>query len=61
VPLGKEGARSAIFKVTQYGYTFVAKATIQEFIVDLEHETAIYRQLQHLQGMDISVFLGTAW
>jgi len=62
VPLGKEGARSAILKATllQYGYTFVAKATVEEFIVDLEHEADIYQTLERLQGVDIPVFLGTA-
>ncbi|KAK4071103.1 hypothetical protein Purlil1_13520 [Purpureocillium lilacinum] len=59
-PLQKGGARGVLFKVTllAYGYTFVSKGTIQVFIPDLEHEAAVYRRLEDLQGIHVPVFLG---
>ncbi|KAH8193485.1 hypothetical protein TruAng_012349 [Truncatella angustata] len=46
------GSRGVLFKVglMAYGYTFVAKGTVSAFIRDLEHETAIYKHLEGLQG-----------
>jgi len=43
-PLGKQGARSALFKLTleSYGYTFVAKGTVAAFEVKLKHEGLVY-------------------
>ncbi|KAI0402457.1 hypothetical protein F4802DRAFT_575848 [Xylaria palmicola] len=54
------GARGALFKVTllAYGYTFVSKGTIQEFIPDLEHEARVYERLKSVQGVHVPVFLG---
>ncbi|KAJ6438065.1 Kinesin light chain 1 [Purpureocillium lavendulum] len=59
-PLGQCGARGVLFQVTllAYGYTFVSKGTIQAFISDLEHEAAVYRRLDDLQGVHVPVFLG---
>ena len=59
-PLGKQGARGALFKVTlsSHGYTFVAKGTVEAFVVDLRHEGSIYDWLQSLQGSAIPVYLG---
>ncbi|KAF5136248.1 hypothetical protein E5D57_000008 [Metarhizium anisopliae] len=59
-PLKQSGARCVLFKVTllAYGYTFVSKGTIRAFIPDLEHEAAVYRRLDDLQGVHVPVFLG---
>ncbi|KAJ6438008.1 protein kinase-like domain [Purpureocillium lavendulum] len=59
-PLEKGGARGVLFKVTllEYGYTFVSKGTIKAFIPDLEHEAAVYRRLEDIQGIHVPVFLG---
>ncbi|KID83887.1 Protein kinase-like domain protein [Metarhizium guizhouense ARSEF 977] len=59
-PLKQSGARCVLFKVTllAYGYTFVSKGTIRAFIPDLEHEAAVYRRLDDLQGVIVPVFLG---
>ncbi len=61
VCIWKQGARGVLFQVTllTHGYTFVAKGTVPEFVEDLEHETAVYRRLQPLQGVCVPVFLGT--
>ncbi|OAQ58406.1 protein kinase-like domain [Purpureocillium lilacinum] len=58
--LEKGGARGVLFKVTllEYGYTFVSKGTIKAFIPDLEHEAAVYRRLEGIQGIHVPVFLG---
>ncbi|KAJ4176646.1 hypothetical protein NW767_015375 [Fusarium falciforme] len=58
--LGKHGARGALFKVTllAYGYTFVCKGTVQAFIRDLEHEAAVHKRLERIQGVNVPVFLG---
>ncbi|KAH7016457.1 uncharacterized protein B0I36DRAFT_337757 [Microdochium trichocladiopsis] len=60
VPLGKQGARGVAFQVTlaEYGYTVVAKCTVPEFVVDLEHEGSMYKTLEPLQGIQVPVFLG---
>ncbi|EGX92824.1 Protein kinase-like domain [Cordyceps militaris CM01] len=59
-PLGLGGARGVLFKVTllTYGYTFVGKGTVRVFIKDLEHEAAVYKRLQPIQGVYVPVFLG---
>ncbi|PSS25711.1 hypothetical protein M430DRAFT_33320 [Amorphotheca resinae ATCC 22711] len=59
-PLGKQGARGALFKLTLYshGYTFVAKGTVEAFIPALKHEGRIYRHLIGFQGELIPVYLG---
>ncbi|KAK8048274.1 hypothetical protein PG994_010004 [Apiospora phragmitis] len=59
-PLGEGGARSVLFRVTllAYGYTFVSKGTVQAFVKDLEHETAVYQRLRPIQGVYVPVFLG---
>ena len=61
-PLGKQGARAAIFQITllEYGYTFIGKGTVPEFVEDLEYEAAVYTErLQGLQGSCVPVCLGT--
>ena len=59
-PLGHGGARGVLFKVTllAYGYTFVSKGTVRAFAKDLEHEAAVYKRLQPIQGRHVPVFLG---
>ncbi|KAH8193699.1 hypothetical protein TruAng_012136 [Truncatella angustata] len=54
------GSRGVLFKVSlmAYGYTFVAKGTVSAFIRYLEHETAIYKHLEGLQGSQVPVCLG---
>lgn len=58
--LGKQGARGVLFQVTllKQGYTFVGKGTVPEFVVDLEHEAAVYHRLQPVQGVCVPVFMG---
>lgn len=58
--LGKHGARGVLFKVTllAYGYTVACKGTIQAFVSDLEHEAAVYKRLEPIQGINVPVFLG---
>lgn len=60
VPLRKQGSRGVLFQITllEYGYTFVSKATVPEFVDDLKHERAVYERLQPWQGICIPVFLG---
>ncbi|KAF4123118.1 Conserved hypothetical, protein [Geosmithia morbida] len=60
VKLDINGARGVLFKVTllDYGYTVVCKGTVRAFIRDLEHEAAMYRRLERLQGTHVPVFLG---
>lgn len=60
VELGKQGARGMLLQVTMlsYGYTLVCKGTVRAFIKDLEHEAAVYRRLESIQGTSIPVFLG---
>ena len=59
-PLGKQGARGAMFKITlvSHGYTLVAKGTVKSFVVDVRHEEKAYERLQVLQGMSVGVWLG---
>ena len=60
-PLGVQGSRGALFKVTlsQFGYTIAAKGTVDAFVQDLKHEAAIYKKLTPLQGRIIPVVLGS--
>jgi len=59
-PLGLQGARGALFKLTltSYGYVFVGKGTVRAFIPDLLHEGTVYKQLAKLQGTAVPVYLG---
>jgi hypothetical protein len=59
-PLGKQGARGALFRLTldTYGYTFVAKGTVRAFKANLKHEGVVYQHLNELQGELIPVYLG---
>jgi hypothetical protein len=59
-PLGKQGARGALFRLTleSYGYTFVAKGTVAAFKANLKHEGLVYRHLEKVQGELIPVYLG---
>ena len=59
-PLGKQGARGALFRLTldSYGYTFVAKGTVWAFKANLKHEGLVYRHLNEIQGELIPVYLG---
>ncbi|RMD44474.1 hypothetical protein DV735_g754, partial [Chaetothyriales sp. CBS 134920] len=55
-----QGAHGAMFKVTlaRYGYTFVAKGTIEGFIHHLLRESKMYKYLVHVQGSATPVHLG---
>jgi hypothetical protein len=59
-PLGKQGARGALFRLTVkwYGYTFVAKGTVTAFEPKLKHEGLVYQHLDEVQGELIPVYLG---
>lgn len=59
-PLGLQGARGALFKITltSYGYVFVGKGTVKAFVPDLMHEGRVYQQLKDLQGTAVPVCLG---
>ena len=59
-PLGKQGARGTLFKLTLecYGYTFIAKGTVTAFEAKLKHEGLVYRYLDEVQGDLIPVYLG---
>ena len=59
-PLGMQGARRALFRVTlrSHGYTIVAKGTVPAFLKDLQHEAEVYRRLTSIQGIHIPVCLG---
>ena len=59
-PLGKQGARGALFMVTltSYGYTVLAKGTVLAFVKDLRHEAEVYRLLTTVQGVYVPVCLG---
>ena len=59
-PLGKQGARGALFRLTlqSYGYTFVAKGTVTAFEAHLKHEGLVYQHLNKVQGELIPVYLG---
>ena len=60
-PLGKQGARGALFKVRldSHAYTIVAKGTIWPFVRCLRHEAEVYRRLACIQGIHVPVFLGS--
>ena len=60
-PLGKQGARGALFRLTlqSYGYVFVAKGTVLAFTRVLKHEAQVYHHLQDIQGDVIPVYLGS--
>lgn len=60
VPLGKQGSRGALFKLTLelYRYTFVAKGTVEAYKAHLKHEGLLYRHLDEVQGELIPVYLG---
>jgi hypothetical protein len=51
-PLGKQGARGALFRLTLegYGYTFVGKGTMMAFEAKLKHEALVYQHLDAVQG-----------
>jgi signal recognition particle subunit SEC65 len=59
-PLGKQGARGALFRLTleSYGYTFVAKGTVTAFEAKVKHEGLVYQHLDEVQGELIPVYLG---
>ncbi|KAG9228547.1 hypothetical protein BJ875DRAFT_526349 [Amylocarpus encephaloides] len=59
-PLGKQGVRGALFRLTLgwYGYTFVAKGTVTAFEAKLKHEGLVYQHLDKVQGELIPVYLG---
>lgn len=59
-PLGLQGARGALFKLTlaSYGYVFVGKGTVQAFVPDLLYEGTVYMQLAKVQGTAVPVYLG---
>ncbi|KAG5794639.1 hypothetical protein H9Q69_006310 [Fusarium xylarioides] len=58
---GKYGQVGTLFKLslTQYGYTFVGKGTIPQFVGYLQYEARIYQRLERLQGEVIPVYLGS--
>ena len=60
-PLGKQGARGALFKVTltSHGYTVAAKGTVAAFVKDLQHERQVYQRLTDIQGICVPVCLGS--
>jgi hypothetical protein len=57
---GKYGAVGTLFKLTlaQYGYTFVGKGTIQDFIPFLTHAAKVFNRLERVQGEAAPVHLG---
>jgi hypothetical protein len=59
-PLGRQGARGALFRLTleSYGYVFVAKGTVTAFKAKLKHEGLVYQHLHEVQGALIPVYLG---
>ena len=59
-PLGKQGARGALFKITlaSHGYTFVGKGTVEAFVPDLRHEGQVYERLEAVQGLAVPLCLG---
>lgn len=59
-PLGIQGARGAIFKLTlaSHGYTMIGKGTPPWYVPDLEKERAVYSHLGEIQGNVVPVCLG---
>ncbi|KAL2889113.1 Protein kinase-like domain protein [Ceratocystis lukuohia] len=60
-PLGIVGSSGALFRLTliEYGYTFVAKGTVEWMIYKLRREEDAYRVLKPIQGQLIPVYLGS--
>jgi hypothetical protein len=56
---GKYRAVGTLFKLTlaQYGYTFVGKGGLQEFIQILTHAAKVINRLESLQGEAVPVYL----
>jgi hypothetical protein len=63
VPLGKQGACGALFRLTleSYRYTFVAKGTVPAFTAKLKHECLICRHLDKVEGELIVHMLLMSW
>ncbi|KAI9762378.1 MAG: hypothetical protein M1840_001271 [Geoglossum simile] len=61
LPLGFQGARGALFKVTlaSHGYTMVAKGTVLAFLKDLQWEAQVYNRLTPIQGSCVPVCVGS--
>ena len=59
-PLGIQGARGAMFKLTlaSHGYTMIGKGTPPWYVPDLEKERAVYSHLGEIQGNVVPVCLG---
>ena len=59
-PLGVQGARGAIFKLTlaSHGYTIIGKGTPLWYVPDLENGHAVYNHLGEIQGNVVPVCLG---
>lgn len=59
-PLGLQGARGALFKLTlaSHGYVFVGKGTVKAFVPCLLHEGRVYGHLEKVQGTAVPVYLG---
>ncbi|KAH8819917.1 hypothetical protein F5884DRAFT_839745 [Xylogone sp. PMI_703] len=59
-PLGKQGSRSALFRLTleSHEYTFVAKGTVMAFEAELMRESLVYQRLDDVQGELVPVYLG---
>ncbi|PHH54445.1 hypothetical protein CFIMG_002895RAa [Ceratocystis fimbriata CBS 114723] len=55
------GSSGALFRLTliEYGYTFVAKGTVEWMIYKLRREEDVYRVLKPIQGQLIPVYLGS--
>jgi len=60
-PLGRQGARGALFKVTltSHGYTVAAKGTVAAFVKDLQYERQVYQRLTDIQGICVPVCIGS--
>ncbi|KAF5985949.1 hypothetical protein FBULB1_2681 [Fusarium bulbicola] len=58
----KMGATGVLFKLelAPYGYTFVGKGTLSDYLHHLEHESQIYARLDSIQGQLVPVHLGLA-
>ena len=59
-PLGKQGARGTLFRLTLewYRYTFVAKGTVKAFEAKLKREGLVYQHLDEVQGELVPVYPG---
>lgn len=58
-PLGKQGARGALFRLTlqSYEYAFVARGTVTVFKATSNYEGLVYGHLHEVQGELIPVYL----